>query len=322
MVSEHDIVTWFEREFGIRFKHASGDEYVSTNGCPWCGSSRGVSDRFHVWTEKQNYWCRQCDKKGFLDELTGENKVYQQLSDHEKRLIRLEREQAELRRRQEELEQRVSVLERMHSQMPVAETFFQNLANPDNGALEYWCREGMELDTIDRYKLGYCPACAMDYPDHRPSYTIPVVSNGLLWNIRHRIATDDPGSRYRPHMKGLPNVLFNADYLRDADSHAIYLLEGEKKSMVAAQIGFPNVAVMGMQGFDAAWVPRFDRFKRVVVVYDPDAWQKAVSVAKLFGNRGRVAALPDKIDDLIVKHGYTYYDIRAYLRDARSVPHD
>lgn len=35
-----------------------GGEY--TGPCPWCGGR----DRFHVWPEKGNFWCRGCNRKG------------------------------------------------------------------------------------------------------------------------------------------------------------------------------------------------------------------------------------------------------------------
>jgi DNA primase len=45
----------------VRLKHVSstgGGEYAGA--CPWCGGN----DRFHVWPEGGNYWCRQCNRKG------------------------------------------------------------------------------------------------------------------------------------------------------------------------------------------------------------------------------------------------------------------
>ena len=35
-----------------------GGEYCGP--CPWCGGT----DRFRVWPEAGNYWCRQCNRKG------------------------------------------------------------------------------------------------------------------------------------------------------------------------------------------------------------------------------------------------------------------
>lgn len=41
-----------------RVSSTSGGEYAGP--CPVCGGT----DRFHIWPEAGNYWCRQCQKKG------------------------------------------------------------------------------------------------------------------------------------------------------------------------------------------------------------------------------------------------------------------
>jgi DNA primase len=119
-------------------------------------------------------------------------------------------------------------------------------------------------------------------------------------------------------MAGLPNVLFNADFLR-SDADHIIIVEGEKKSIVLAQTGLPNVGIMGKSGFQAAWVPKFARFRVVYVMLDPDAEQQAAEIARLFSGRGRVVSLPDKPDDIIVKHEATRDDLEWYLRRARPL---
>lgn len=233
--------------------------------------------------------------------------------DVEARLRRLEYQQREHERRIAEHEKRLTALERIHNctdhlryhrQMPEA-------------AREYWYNAGMLPETIDKYQLGYCQRCPTD-DQGRASYTIPVMSNGQLWNIRHRLANADNGDKYRPHIAGLPVVLFNADYLRDADGDSILIVEGEKKSIIAAQWGIANVGVMGKSGFDEAWVMKFDRFKRVNVCYDPDATDKAAKVAALFEDRGRVVTMPGKLDDLVAIYGALPEDLLAFISLGRK----
>lgn len=43
---------------GFKLKKKTSGEYCCS--CPFCGGT----DRFCVWPEKNNYWCRQCEKKG------------------------------------------------------------------------------------------------------------------------------------------------------------------------------------------------------------------------------------------------------------------
>jgi hypothetical protein len=272
--------------------------------CPRCGGT----DRFRVF-EDGGFWCRQCNDSGWLDDNQD-----RRLTEAELTAIRLR----SLEYRQAEHERRLSVLEQMHGLMHVADFYHGALRDANNDAFEYWITEGVEIETIGQYKLGYCSRCPTDH-DRRPSYTIPVIIKGKLFNIRHRLIGGDQGDKYRPHLAGLPSVLFNADHLYDAPEDRIVITEGEKKSIIAAQAGFPNVGIMGKAGFDPAWVVRFARFKRVYVALDPDATEQATKIAALFQGRGRVVSLYDKLDDMIVKYGATPDDIEACLQQGRPV---
>jgi DNA primase len=325
MTSKHDIVEWFETEHHIRFKRkGQGDEYASLNGCPWCGASSGVSDRFHVWRDKQNYWCRKCGVTGYLDELTGEQEEWTRLDDHERRIRRLEAQQRELERRQEEHERRLTALEKLARQAHLTWEYHTNIYQEEE-RLQYWLDEGFTFDTIQEYELGWCPQCPSDWTKiggeyqfvGRPSYTIPVRSNGRLWNIRHRLIGEEGHGKYRPHMKDLPDVLFGADQLRQP-GRSIWILEGEKKSIMGTQLGIPNVGLMGKQAFNVHWVERFADFQEIYVCLDPDAWQQAVEIAAHFERRGRVVGLPGKFDDL-AREGWAQEDMLAHARYAWRV---
>lgn len=233
----------------------------------------------------------------------------------ERRQREMERRQARLERRQAEQERRLTLLEQMHNCTDHL-TYHKRLQHND-AALEYWFGEGMTTDTIDRYLLGYCDRCPTDH-EGRPSYTIPVIIHGKLYNIRHRLQNVS-SDKYRPHMAGLPQVLFNADALYK-DTQRIIIVEGEKKSIIATQSGFPeNVGIMGKSGFDPRWAAKFGGFPTVYVALDPDAIDTAAEIAALFEGRGRVVTLPGKLDDLIVRYGAGADDIEAFLRGARKV---
>ena len=303
-----DAVRYFETQYGIELKHVSGDEYAGS--CPWCSGN----DRFHVWRDKGNYWCRpgpgHCGRAGFVDELAGDR-----MTPEERHRLTVESRLAAVERKQADHARRLSVLEQMHKSTDHLR-YFHNLA-AHTEAIEYWCGEGMSLQTIDDYMLGYCPRCPTDR-EGRASYTIPVMIHGRLYNIRHRLIGAENGDKYRPAMAGLPSVLFNADALY-RDSKRLMVVEGEKKSIVCAQAGFPNVDVMGKSGLDPAWAVRFERFPLVYVALDPDATEQAAEIAGLFGDRGRVVILPDKLDDMIVKYGATKDDIEAFLAQGKRV---
>jgi len=301
-----DAVALAEQTFNITLRQVRADEWRSVTGCPFCGDGgKGArSDRFRVFTDgKPRYWCRQCDRQGFFDDA-------QPLTEAEKLEARLRAIEA----RQAEHERRLTVLEQMHS--CTAHLHYHRALYHNEAAYEYWRCEGMTERSIDLYQLGYCSRCPTDH-DGRASYTIPVQSNGKLWNIRHRLIGGDQGDKYRPHMAGLPNILFNADYLR-LEFPYIIITEGEKKSIIAAQIGLPNVGIMGKTGFDTAWVGRFAQFETVYVALDPDATEQAFEIAALFERRGRVVFLPGKLDDL-VKLGMTEADVLSFLMVAAPV---
>jgi len=304
MESIGNPVTFIESRFGISLKRVGRTEWAGP--CPWCGGK----DRFHVW-ERSNYWCRpgpgHCGRAGWLDELDGIQKpTAEQL---------LEWRVAELERKHAEHEKRLTALEQMHTSSEHL-LYHENL-NHHIEAVDYWLGEGMTAETIARYVLGYCASCPTA-PGYA-SYTIPVMCQGKLYNIRHRLARPNSGGKYRPHMPGLPAMIFNADDL-NAKSDTILILEGEKKSMIVGQeTGHANIATMGKQAFKPEWAPKLAQFNRVFVCYDPDAKEQAYATAKLFGGRGHVMNLHVKADDFFTRFGGTADGFNDYMQTARPV---
>ena len=301
-----DPVLFVESRFGIKLSKVSRAEY--SGPCPWCGGT----DRFRIWRDRGNYYCRpnpgHCGRAGWLDEL-----------DDVKPLTEVERLAARvsaLERKAEEHEARLSALEKMHKSSAHL-LYHKNLADTGAGA-DYWLSEGM-TSAILRHKLGYCESCPT--APGQASYTIPVMYDGKLWNIRHRLASPNGSGKYRPHMAGLPSMIFNANDLRRKDAHELLILEGEKKSMIVTQeTGRANIAVMGMQNFKPEWAAKVGPwFRTVYVAYDPDATEKAAQVAALFGARGRVVDLPVKADDFFVRYGGTAAGLANYIDKARPV---
>lgn len=285
----------------IVLKRKTRDE--ASGPCPWCGGE----DRFRVWTNGY-YECRvapgHCGRSGWLDE---ENRA--PLTQPEILEMRI----AAIERQQQEHEKRLSALERIAK----CTDYLAYHRNMNDEAWLYWNQQGMLLETITRYQLGYCQRCPTDY-EGRPSYTIPVINGGKLRNIRHRLIGASNGDKYRPHLAGLPPTLFNADYITQPQGPEILIVEGEKKSIIAAQLGFPNVGIMGKSGFKPEWSQYFAQFARVNIALDPDAIDEAVTIARLFERRGRVVSLPDKLDDLVIC-GATALDIQAMIDLGRPV---
>jgi len=304
---DRDWVSFFETRFGLRAKKVGRFEYSAP--CPFCGGN----DRFHFWADRGNYRCRpgqgHCGKAGWFDELDG----VQPLTKEELLELRV----SALERKQQEHEKRLSALEQMHRSQD--HIHYHNLLVEQGLGFDYWASEGMKANTIKKYLLGYCPSCPT--APGFASYTIPVMAGGKLWNIRHRIARPIDGGKYRPHLPGLPSMMFNYDELKRTDADRVLILEGEKKAMIVSQeTGIPNVATMGMQNFKPEWAARFGpQWREVLVCYDPDAMEKARDVARLFGKRGRVVNLFTKADDFFVKYGGTADWFESFLRNARTV---
>jgi len=299
-----DPVTAIEGRFGIELKRVAPHEWAGP--CPHCGGN----DRFHFWDDRLNWWCRpgpgHCGQQGFLDQLLGADRPTkeQQIEWRLQTLERLQREQ----------EERLTRLERMHKCTDHLR-YHQAL---DEQALAYWWQEGITDESIERYLLGYCLSCPTDQ-EKRPSYTIPVINDGHLENIRHRLCgvTTD---KYRPHMSGLGVQLFNADNLACHPAE-IVIVEGEKKSIVMAQAGFPNVGIVGKRAFRPEWVERFTGMT-VYVTLDPDAHESAVKLGTMLkpvAREVRVVSLPFKADDMIVKYGAGADDLRAFLYQGRPM---
>jgi len=284
-----------------QFKKKTASE--ASSAWPFCHQGH---DRFLIFADG-GYWCRQCDTKGWLDE---KDTKWDGLSATEKRLRLLEAEQSRARREREEMQRQITALEKM-ARCKDHLHYHQSLTMD---SLEYWWSEGMSNESIDRYKLGFCSRCPTDF-NGRPSYTIPVFGRDgeTLVNIRHRLIDAPGGDKYRPHIAGLPNFLFNAHFTQHP-GESIIITEGEKKSIVLAQEDLPNVAIMGKRSFNKEWIKWLEPFATVYVALDPDAQESARRLAALFSGRGRVVRLPCKVDDMIVRYGASRDDVLDFLR--------
>ena len=291
---------------GLQFKRKSANE--ASAPCPFCGLAD--EDGFLIF-DKGNYWCRQCECNGWIDE---DKANWDRLTKIEKEQARLRRENEQLKRRQEELDRRTTALERMHQ--CTDHLTYHHFLEQHPQYMEYWLKEGITTESIKHYQLGYCTSC----PTYRasPSYTIPFINRGKLENIRHRLAFPNGTGKYRPHMRDLGNHLFNVDLLDQADRRVI-VCEGEKKSIVLGQYDYHNVGICGKRAFKREWLQWFDHVEDIVIALDPDATESAYKLAAMFeGKRARVAAFPYKADDMIVQ-GATRQDMEAFVKWARPV---
>lgn len=302
-----EMVALAERHFGKRFVQVGSNEYRSPDGCPQCGYSDDT-DRFRLFLAGKSsprVWCRKCGYLVFLDTLEKHN----EFSEEEMKQFKLELQKREL----EEKEKKENAIRQINS--CTDHISYYNAMGDHLEAIEYWNREGIGSESINKYKLGYCEQCPT--AQYSASYTIPVTYNERLYNIRHRLVSPNGHGKYRPHMAGLPNMLFNADDL-NVESKFGLLLEGEKKTIVVKQeTGIPSVGIMGMSSFSSGWVKRFDNWEKTYICLDPDADNRAEQIASLFNGKGKIVTLPTKADDFFVVYGGTVHSFRKFLGMAR-----
>ena len=305
----NDPISYLESRYRIILKRVSGEEYAGP--CPFCGGA----DRFHVWADAGNYFCRtgpgHCGRSGWVDNIDGQR-------EHTKEEIAILRLQSEQRRIVREQECQAKQLTALQWMMRTKDhlVYHENLGDI---ARSWWHAQGITDASIDEYQLGICFSCPCDTEYHRSSYTIPVYDSTQtqLLNIRHRLVGAQDGNKYRPHIPGLPGkMLFNSRFVKGADQ--VIVVEGSKKSIVVSQELTPAVGILGKGGFDKKWVQHFSSARTVYVALDPDAQDEAYKVAGLFKGRGRVVTLPVKADDFFVMGGKPQ-EFREYMRIARKV---
>jgi len=306
---EHAILYAAGRWPHIEWRIKTHDEACSP--CPWCGGD----DRFVLWISGY-YMCRSgdghCGRAGWLDE-----DEVREWTPEERRLRRLEAEQAHARQERADLERRLSAIERLNRSR-IHERYHANL---DAAAYEWWTRKGVECWAIQDYQLGYCPCCPTDR-EHRPSYTIPLPNQerSALLNLRHRLADAPNGDKYRPEMAGLGSCLAFPHHLVGAERSII--VEGSIKALVAAQHGFPAVGILGKSGkFASSWLDLFPAGKPIYIALDPDAQDSAARLGAGIAKTGKeiyIAQFPSKPDDMFVD-GCTADEWEFYLKLARRV---
>jgi hypothetical protein len=270
--------------------------------CPMCGGD----DRFVIFTDRHypswTWFCRKCHpESGWIDEL---NPRLKQPIPPEK-LLEYARE------REENLKREIAKAQEILHELQEARTWLQYHEQLTAEARQLWERRGVPEAWQDIWGLGYDPSRQFytnSTPFYTPTLTIPIFEpvTKELTNIRHRLLKPiNSNDKYRPERAGLPAPMFVTDPDEPIAGRTM-IVEGEIKSMVA-YITADDTAlqVIGVPGKNVPeWM--FDKFKDADPVYlcfDPDATREArITASKLGRERCRMIELPDKIDDLILKH--------------------
>lgn len=281
--------------------------------CPVCKGT----DRFTIF-DTGYFFCRigkpgNCGMSGWLDD-----DKPQQLSDEERRLRRIEAEQARAKREREELFKRTTALERMMKSQ--AHIQYHKLLDTDDMRC-LWYQEGFTDDLIDTYLLGICYECPT--AKEHSSFTIPVFDSewSKLLNIRHRLMGTD-NDKYRPHMANLGIQLFNSRWVKQYDT--IALVEGSKKSIITSDRFMPTVGIFGAKNFNMKWLKHFDGIKKLYIALDPDVLKQAWILGRKIKEAKsqievRIVNTPTKIDDAFVHYGCTVNQMQEIFNLSREI---
>lgn len=257
----------------VTLHRQSKDEWCGA--CPTCGGE----DRFVVFVEG-NFWCRQCDNKGW----------WRQTSPEERK--KLEQEKLVSNRRLLEMIGRCEDWRAYHN------------FNPE--CRDYWHREGFTDAEIGTWNLGYCAACPL--LNASPSLTVPVWYKGHLYDIRHRLlAPTVESGKYRSHMAGLVPPFFNLDSV--ANDRKVYLVEGEKKVIksvscgVKSVVGYPGIHFL--ERLANVLKTKVASTQEVIFIPDPGTVKTITEKITTYGIPQKlfVVELWKKPDDFVLEYG-------------------
>jgi DNA primase len=259
------------------------------------------------WPAEGNFWCRQCELSGFVDQ-----EAQSDLTDDQRADIETRKRQA----RQAELDRKRTALERLQVKRPDI-IYHRNLNGQAPHLQERW---GLAQETIDQFRVGYCTACPTS--TYSPSYTIPYYWAEKLINLRHRLLNPNGSGKYRPEASGLPTAIFNADIIKDEEW--LVLVEGEFKAMVLYQYGFPTIAIPGASNDSLIkkCLGLFSKGQTVYVALDPGAEIQALKIANSLSGAGvktRLISCPTKPDDFFTLYGGTTIQFMKYLENGRMI---
>jgi hypothetical protein len=190
---------------------------------------------------------------------------------------------------------------------------------------DMWLARGIDESFQGLWYLGSCDDKAIMYKGveyHTPTLTIPIMAQDYsVLNIKHRLINPPKvNDKYRPEREGLgafPPFLAYPEL--GYCGSVVWVIEGEIKAMVTATItpdsDWQFIGVPGKSQFGKLTGQLTG--KNVIVVPDPGGETEAVQFCRAVN--GRYIKLPDKIDDLIVAHGYDADWLRSIERQTRRI---
>lgn len=283
--------------------------------CPRCGGNRHLliftDNPFPKW----NCECQSCGLKAWADMLNKAVKV--ELTPDQKRAFAQQKaadQQAADKTRRETL-----------AKFTTAELWAELAQRMTADHRAWWVSQGVNEEWQKYLRIGFTPDKIYRGQDdelhHSPAYTIPYFHTDFKFvTLQYRLAdAPNPNDRYR-FEQGLGTTYYMTQPAAPIGDTVI-ICEGAKKAIVTA-INTPEtytvLAVPSKSDFGGVAEAVKD-CGRVYVLLDPDAMFRARKLAKDIGPAARLATLPTKVDDAIVKHGLTGAMLIDALRVARPL---
>lgn len=280
--------------------------------CPNCGGER----RFLMFTDHQwplwHGYCEECPRKIKAWEKTQaqiDPLVYQQYINE-----REAEERAAAERRSKKL-----------AEFTTQELWAELAARMTNDHIEWWESQGIP-EGIQKYlQIGFTPN--KTYYDkqkelkHSPAYTIPWFGQNFNFKtMQYRlISPENPKDRYRfeDGLGGGAEHFYMADPSEPIGDKVI-ICEGAKKAIVTWYAltdasHFTVIAAPSHNTLTPALEATKDCGMRYVIL-DPGSERKAFEIARRYPKNTKAVYLPEKIDDLYVKHGFDQYQFQNILR--------
>lgn len=260
-------------KLGVSLKHHTHGQAVGSHA--GCSVQFGNNEDRLVAFVEGNWWCRQCDQRGWWGE-------------RDEDLIEKQRKEKD-RKKQE-------AISKIHS-CKEWKTYHEN-----PNTYGEWMGQGFTEIEIKRWFLGYsspCPCC----PEFN-SLTIPVWYRGKLWDIRHRLL-GETDNKYRSHLPGLTAPFFNLEGITSQET--IYIVEGEKKAIKSISAGLEStIAFPGLQL--RSHIPdKINRLamknQKVVFLPDPGTEDSILEIVPQIELPCYMVEMWMKVDDLIIDHG-------------------
>jgi len=146
----------------------------------------------------------------------------------------------------------------------------KRLMDNEGDGLTQLLERGLTEATIKKFKIGIVTE-ANGKALFKPNWAFPYLTDhaGTIGLLKYR--TIPPDKKFMSREAGMESVLYNQTGI-DFDNEALIVCEGEIDCLSVYQCGHHNVVSVptGAKSIKPEWIALFDKFEKVILVYDQD----------------------------------------------------